>query len=286
MGTTTDPTWLLCSLLGYAGHEVAAHQFAPAEDWVPFIDAGWLLPVASPAAVLCEVCDVAHSVEVVNLDGRPRAICRRTGEAFEIAQATQSYRVEGLAVARSLAMALHLEGEVRSVRGVSGLWTLGTRTLGDTRIKFLLTPDFDRLDTATTVVDVAVKQSSAMKSVLIVACDRLDHIRLINSRINIIPLRDIANVRATAQISIDEALLLSAVVPEAASTLGAGRPARQRERILHILGELHDEGVAINKSNETCRIVSARFRNRYPDVRVPVRNSIRLAIEGWLRRSK
>ena len=281
-----DPTSLLCSLFGYAGLDIAAHQFATANDLASFIEAGWLLPVVRPSTIPCDACDTQHSVDVVDIEGRLQAVCIHSGEVLEVQQAPQRYRVEGLAVARSLAMALHLEGEVRSVRGVSGLWTLGTRTLGDTRVKFLLTPDFDRLDTATTVVDVAVKQSSAMKSALIVASDRLDHIRLLPRPINIIPLRDIAAVGATAQFSIDEALLLSAVVPEAASTPGAGRPARQRERILHILGELQDEGVAINESNETCRIVSARFRNRYPDVRVPVRNSIRPAIDGWLRRSK
>jgi hypothetical protein len=286
MATTTDPTWLLCWLLGYAGHEVAAHQFAPAEDLLSFIDAGWLLPVAGPAAVLCEVCDVAHSAQVVNFDGRPQAICMRTGEAFEVAKTAQRYRVEGLAVARSLALALQLEGEVRTVRGITGLWTLGARALGDTRVKFFLTPDFDRLDTATSIVDAAAQQSGAMKSALIVASDRLDHTRLMARRINIIRLRDIAKVGAAGQFLIDEALLLSAVVPEAASARGRGRQARQRRRILPILDELHGEGLAVDKSNKTWRIVAERFKHRYPGVGSPSKSTILYAIDCWLRRSK
>jgi hypothetical protein len=286
MATTTDPTWLLCSLLGCAGHEVAAHQFAPAEDLVPFINAGWLLPVAGPAAVLCEVCDVAHSVEVVNLDGRPPAICMRTGEAFEVAQTAQRYRVEGLAVARSLALALQLDGEARTVSVITSLWTLGTRTLGDTRVKFFLTPDFDRLDSATSMMDAVEQQSGAMKSALIVASDRLDHIRLLARRINIIPLRDIAKVEATARFSIDEALLLTAVVPKAASAQGRGRRAKQRDRTIPILDELDGEGLAVDKSNKTWRIVAERFKHRYPGVASPAKSSILSAIDCWLCRSK
>jgi hypothetical protein len=135
-------------------------------------------------------------------------------------------------------------------------------------------------------VDAALKQSSAMRSALIVASDRLDHIRLLARPINIIPLRDIAAVGATAQFSIDEALLLSAVVPEAASARGPGRPAEQRDRILPILDDLQREDVAVAASNEICDMVVERFQARYPNVTPPVRNSIRPAIDGWLRRSK
>ena len=173
MTTTIDPTRLLCSLLGYAGHEVLAHQFALDEDLAPFIDAGWLSPVANFAAVLCEVCDIAHLCELVGLDGQPQALCMRTGEEFKLGQTTQPYRVEGLAVARSLASALQLDGDARTVRRIANLWTLGTRTLGERRVKFFLTPGFDRLDTATSIVDAAAEQSRTMKSTLIVANDRL-----------------------------------------------------------------------------------------------------------------
>ena len=247
---------------------------------------GWLLPVVRPSTILCDACDTQHSVDVVDIEGRLQAVCMHSGEVLEVQQAPQRYRVEGLAVARSLAMALHLEGEVRSVRGVAGLWTLGTRTLGDTRVKFLLMPDFDRLDTATTVVGAALKQSSAMRSALIVASDRLDHIRLLARPINIIPLRDIAAVEATAQFSIDEALLLSAVVPEAASARRRGRHPKQRRRIIPILEELQDQGVAIDASNETCRIVAERFKHRYPGIASPAKSSILSAIDCWLCRSK
>lgn len=277
----------MCSLLGYAGYEVAAHQFAPAEDLASFIDAGWLLPSVRRAAVPCEVCDVAHSVRVFDLEGRPQAVCIHTGEAFEVTQTTHPYRVEGLAVARSLALALQLDGEVRTVKGVTGLWTLGARTLGDARVKFFLTPDFDRLDTATSMMDAAAQQSAAMKSALIVASDRLDHIRLLDHRIKIIPLRDIPKVGVTtARFSIDEALLLSAAVPEAVSARGPGRQAEQRRRIIPILEELQDQGVAIDASNETCRIVSARFQDRYSGIKLPARNSIRSGINWWLGDSK
>ena len=283
---TTDPTSLLCSLLSYADHEVAAHQFAPAEDLVPFVDAGWLLPVARPATILCEVCDAAHFVEVVDLDEGPRAVCMRSGEAFEVPETSQYFRVEGSAVARSLALALQLEGEARSVRAVTGLWGLGARTLGDRRVKFFLTPDLDRLDAATSMMDVVAQQSGAMKSALIVASDRLDHIRLLVQRINVIRLRDFAKVEATTQFSIDEALLLSVVVPEAASARGPGRQPEQRERILPILNELDGEGLAVDKSNKTCRTVAERFQERYPNVNPPVRNSIRSAIKRWQGASK
>ena len=121
---------------------------------------------------------------------------------------------------------------------------LGTRTLGDTRVKFFLTPDFDRLDAEKTVVDAAAQQSGAMKSALIIASDRLGHIGLLVRRINIISLRDIAKVEATAQFSIDDATLLSIVVPEATSARRPGRQPEQRDRILPILDELAGEGRA------------------------------------------
>jgi hypothetical protein len=91
MVPTIDPTTLLCSLLGYAGREVATHQFTSVENLSSFIEAGWLVPTARPSAVLCEVCDVVHSVDVDDLDGRPQAICVRSGEAFDVAPITQLY---------------------------------------------------------------------------------------------------------------------------------------------------------------------------------------------------
>jgi hypothetical protein len=120
-----------------------------------------------------------------------------------------------------------------------------------------------------------------LKSALIVASDRLDHIRLLAQRINIIPLRDIAKVGATAQFSIDEALLLSAVVPEAASARGRGRVADQRDRILPILNDLQLEGVAVAASNEICDMVAKRFKDRYIGVKRPVRTTIGSAIALW-----
>lgn len=281
-----DPTSLVCSLLAYSGLDIAAHQLATAGELVSFIDAGWLFPVDRPSAVPCQVCDITHSVDVTDLDGRPQAICMHTAESFEVMQTDHFYRVDGLAVARSLASALQLEGDVRGVKGTVGLWTLGTRTLGDTRAKFFLTPEFDRLDAATSVMDAAAQQSSAMRSALIVANDHLDHIRLMTQRIKVISLRDIAKVDASAQFSIDEAFVLSIVVPEAVSARGLGRPPRQRDRIFPILNELEHERGGITSANEICNVVAERFQNRYPGTKVPVRNAIRSAINSWLSDSK
>ena len=178
-----DPTTLVCSLLTYAGLEVAAHQLATAGELVPFVNSGWLCPVDRPAAVPCQVCDVTHCIDVADLDGRPQAVCMYTGVSFDVTQTDHFYRVDGLAVARALASALQLKGNVRGVKGTVGLWALGTRTLGDTRAKFFLTPEFDRLDTATSIVDAAAQQSGAMKAALIVVNDRLDHVRLLAQQI-------------------------------------------------------------------------------------------------------
>lgn len=276
-----DPTALVCSLLAYAGLDIAAHQLATAEELVPFIDAGWLFPVDRPAAVPCQVCDITHSVNVTDLDGRPQAICIHTSESFEVTQTDQFYRVEALAVARALASALQLEGNVRAVPGTAGLWTLGTRALGDTRVKFFLTPDFDRLDTATSVMDAAAQQSGAMRSALIVANDRLAHTQLLPQRIRIVNLRDIALIGAKAQFSIDEARLLTAIVPEAGSAHGPGRKPDQRDRILPVLDDLQSAGAVIDRSNETCRIVLERFKVCHPNQKLPSKGTIRSAIEEW-----
>jgi hypothetical protein len=286
MATTTDPTRLLCALLGYAGHQVAAHQFASVEKLAPFVDAGWLLPAPAFAPVLCEACEVAHYVEVVSLDGRPHAICMLSGEASEVAQTNQFYRVNELAVASSLALALQLDGEARTVRKIPSLWTLGAGTLGDTRVKFFFTPNFGRLDDATSVLDAAAQQSIAMKSALIVASDHLDLVRLALHRINVIPLRDLAKVGATARFSIDEALLLSKIFPEAIIGRGRGRMPKQRKRILPILDEMAGEGLTIDKSNEIWRIVDERFKHRHPGVASPAKSSILAAIDYWQCHSK
>jgi hypothetical protein len=125
-----------------------------------------------------------------------------------------------------------------------------------------------------------------MKSALIVASDHLDLVRLALHRINVIPLRDIAKVGATARFSVDEALLLSKIFPEAIIGRGRGRMPKQRKRILPILDEMAGEGLTIDKSNEIWRIVDERFKHRHPGVASPAKSSILAAIDYWQCHSK
>jgi hypothetical protein len=281
MPMITDPLHLLSELLAYSGHQIAARHFAPAKDLGSLIKAGWLVPTVIPETVLCETCDDAHFVDVVELDGVLSGVCLRTAGTFAVSPG-RLYCVDADTIARSLAEVLCLDGAVQRLRSFERLWRLGGRRLDDTRAIFFFTPDLDRLDLATSVLKAVADQSRATTAALIIASDRIDHVQLIEGRHQVIKLRDIIALDADGRLIVDEAQLLTKLVPDAAKPRAPGRPSMQRDLILPILVKLKAEDVPIDTSNETCRIVQDRFQQEYPLLKAPVINTIKAAIDAWL----
>lgn len=280
---TRDALQLLSSYLMYAGQEIAAAQFASSDEIEPLVRAGWLVPTGLPSAVSCEACDEPHAAELVDRGPHPLALCRRTGETFDVPQQAALYRVEVAAVADSLACAMQLDGSPRIVKGTLNLWRLGARTLLETRVVLYFTPHLAELDRATTIIEAVVAQSGASRSGLIVASEGIDRIRLVTQRLAVIRLRDVATLSADGTFEIDEAGLAAAVLPELVQRRSSGAPAIQREKILPILDAMLAEGSTIDTSRTTCREVQARFKQNYPEEHVPVKTTIVTAIAAWLK---
>lgn len=277
---TTDPIGLLSSLLGYAEHDITARQFAPENDLVPLIQVGWLVPHGLASTALCEACDEAHLVNVFERDGMWQGLCLRTGEVLTVPDTALTYRVDTEAVAKALASAMKLDGDVRPIRGISSLWALGGRRLNDTRVVFYFTPNLDRLDLATSILEAVWKLSGPLTSALIVGSDAVDHVRLFPLRTTLIRLRDIASIGAGGKFSIYESQLIRIVLPQTEQPQ-RGRPPGQRDRILPILDELDAEGIQIDDSAETLHLLKDRFRLRHPEVSLPVDNTFKSATAHW-----
>lgn len=276
----TDSMGLLASVLRYAGQKVVAQQFAAAHVLTPLIDAGWLAPAGVPDALLCEVCDDAHTVDVVHFGDKPRGLCRRTADTFSVCQTYFQHHVDGGAFARSLAQALQLNGDTRLLLGFETVWRLGARRLNDTRVAFFFTPSLDRLDAATTILDSIAGQSRSIPFCLLVASD-VGQVRLLQRGNVVIRLGDIAAIAPDGRLTVDEAQLLLEIFPQTGRRV-RGRPPGQRTLILPLLRELHGEGVVIDDSNETCRVVQSWFEKRYPGAKVPVASTVKSAIFAWL----
>jgi len=281
---TIDSIGLLASLLRYAGRKVAAHQFAAADELAPLIKAGWLVPAGVPETLLCEVCDDPHTVDVVHFHDKPRGVCRRTADTFPISRLSSLHRVDGAAFARSLARALHLDGDTSVLRGFDIAWKLGARTLNDTRVVFFFTPSLDRIDASTTILDSIAGHSRAMTFCLLVASS-IDKVRLPTRHNVVTRVGDIVAIEPDGHLTVDEAQLLIEVFPGAGRPRARGRPPRQRDLILPLLHELEREGVAIDDSHETCRVVQGRFQKSYPGAKIPVANTMKSAIFAWLSRN-
>lgn len=280
MTTKTDPLSLLASYLGYAGHDIAAHQFAPAKDLDLFVRNNWLVPAGYPAALPCEACDEPHSVEVVSKNCPPYGLCLRTGETFPIMDDGKIYRIDAVAVAGSLASSLNLDGTVRQLRGSSCLLAMGGTRIHDTRVNIFFIPGLDRLDAASSVLQAVANQSGSITAALIVASETLDQIHPLAQRNKVILLRDIAQIHADGRFVIDETSLARIILPENALGRRLGAPSRQRDRIIPILDEFAREGGTIDNSNQTCRLVRSRYRELYDDA-PPANGTIRSAVRYW-----
>lgn len=278
-----DALGLVSSLMVYAGQEIAAAQYAASGELEPLVRAGWIVPRGWPAIVSCEVCNVPHPAELVERGREPRALCMRTGETFEVSEMAALYRIDAGAVAESLSLALKLSGGARHIKGTSNLWRLGDRRLLETRVVFFFTPRLGELDGASTIFDTVAAQSGAARSALIVASDNIDHVRLLNRKVEVLRLRDVAFLAVDGKLEIDEANLAATVLPDLASARSPGAPASQREKILPILDAMLATGLTIDMSNKICRAVQERFRKTYPQDNVPVHTTIRAAIEAWKR---
>jgi len=276
---TTEPLALLEALLSYSGHDVAAHQFASGDRLSPMVKVGWLVPTGVPDALVCKACDDTHLAEVIRIKEETRGLCRRTGETFPVSPASSYHRIDGHAFARLLAEALQLEGDPRLLHGFATVWKLGMRRLEDTRVVFFFTPGLNRVDMANTTLEAVAQQARAMPSVLIVA-DDIDRVGVLRKH-RVIRLRDVAAVDADGNLTVNEAQLLFEIVPQTAKPRGPGRPPEQQELVLPLLDELDNEGVKIDASNSTCRAAQDRFIERYPDVNVPARNTVKKAIIVW-----
>jgi hypothetical protein len=177
------------------------------------------------------------------------------------------HHVDGGAFARSLAQALQLNGDTRLLLRFETLWRLGARRLNDIRVAFLFTPNLDRLDAATTILDSIADQSRSIPFCLLVASD-IGGVRLLQRGNVVIRLGDIAVIAPDGRLTVDEAQLLLEIFPQTGRRV-RGRPPGQRTLILPLLRELHGEGVVIDDSNETCRVVQNWFEKRYPGAKVP-----------------
>ncbi|MEM9030161.1 MAG: hypothetical protein AAGC70_17495 [Pseudomonadota bacterium] len=277
----TDSMSLLCSLLAYAGREIATQQFASVSELKPFVDAGWLLPVRRPEVVLCEVCGDAHMADLEQIDREIRGICRRTGETFSVSDIASRYRVDCDAFARALAQALQLDGNARKLRGIDGVWTLGARRLNETRIVFFFTPDLDRFDRAATILEAVAKQSRAASSCLIVAND-IDKVRLARQDTSVVRLQEVAAITSNGNVAINEDDLPAALFPASSTHSSRGRPAHQRDRILEVLNDMDRQGVTIDESNKTCAVVTDLFKTRWEGLKPPAVNTVRAAISIWI----
>ena len=281
---TTDSIGLLASLLRHAGQKVVARQFAAAHALAPLINAGWLAPASVPDVLLCEVCDDAHTVDVVHFDDTPRGLCRRTANTFPVCRTCSLHHVDGAAFARSLARALQLDGDTKPLPGLETVWKLGARRLNDTRVAFFFTPSLDRLDAATMILDTVAGQSRATPFCLLVASE-IDKVRLLQRRNVVIRLGDIVAIAPDGQLTVDETQLMVEIFPETGRRV-RGRPPGQRNLILPLLHELDGKGVVIDDSNVTCRVVQGWFQKRNPGAKVPVVSTVKSAIFAWLSRDR
>jgi hypothetical protein len=185
-----------------------------------------------------------------------------------------------MAFTRSLARALQLDGDAKPLHEFDKVWKLGARRINDTRLAFFFTPSLDRLDVASTILDTIASQSRAVPFCLLVFAE-IEQVRLLQRRNVVICLRDIASIAADGRLDVDEDQLLVEIFPEVISRT-RGRPPGQRNLILPLLQELHSGGVAIDGSNETCRVVQGLFRRRIPGAKIPVVSTVRSAILIWL----
>ena len=275
---THDAFQLLSSLLAYAGEDIAAGQYASTDELEPLVRAGWLLRTGLPSVITCEACEEPHAAELVNRGPNPRALCVRTGDTFDVSTHVALYRVEVGAVAHRLARALQLDGEARDVKAIPTLWRLGTRSLFQTRVMLYFTPHLEQLDLAAAIIEAVAFQSGALRSGLIVASDKLEHIRLLTQRVAVMRLREIASLGADGEFAVNEAELASAVLPDLSRGRSPGAPANQREKILPILDAMLTDGLTIDTSNKTCREVQERFGQLHPSGHVPAKATIISAI--------
>ena len=276
---TTEPLALLEALLTHIGHDVVAHQFASADRLSPIMRAGWLVAKGLPDATLCAVCDDTHMAEVICVNEETFGVCRRTGETFQLSPACSLYRVDSDAFARSLAAALQLEGDTRLLHGFATVWKLGTRRLEDMAIVFFLVPRLDRIDVANTILEAVAQQARANTSVLIIA-DDIDAVHVLLKH-HVVRLRDVVAVDENGRLRTDEANLLLKIFPQTPQPQGPGRPPEQQKRVLALLDELAGEGVSIDASNSTCRLVRDRFMKRYPKANAPAKGTVRTAVGVW-----
>ena len=269
-----------CAMFAYSGLKIAAHQFAAASQFAPFLKAGWLATAGSPNALFCEACDEPQLADLEQIDTEVRGICWRTGDTFPISNHGCLHRVDGDAFARSLALALRLNGDARLVRGYERVWALGDGRLNETRIMLFLTPAFGQIDVATTVLQAVAAQSRAKHFCLIVA-DDIDDVRLLQRKGAVVRLRDIATIEPDGTLIIDHAQLLVEIFPYVHTPRRRGRPADQRERILQLLDEFANNGLRVDGSNECIREIGLKYKKRFKDKRRPAPDTIRKAIANW-----
>mgnify|MGYP001266271731 CR=1 FL=1 len=274
----TDPIALWCSLFAYAGRQISADQFGPVARLSNFVEAGWLVPVAHTATVLCEVCEEPHWADVEVIDQNMKGICRRSGEAFAISRSTSLYHVDGDKFSLALARALDTDGRPRRVRGLETVWSLGAVRLNDMRIAIFCTPTLGQIDLATTILASVADQSRSTANCLLVT-DEIDAVRLLQRNSAVVRLRDVAHIEPTGTLNIDSVRLIAAVFPGIDKPRRRGRPPDQRERIVKLLDE-SDSGGPIDTSNESLGEWSLKYKRRFKAAS-PSRTTIREAISIW-----
>lgn len=242
---------------------------------------GLLVPRSFTGAVICEVCDEAHSAVVVVEDGVLRGFCQRSGELFLVRPDQGFFRVRGEAIAERLAAALQLEGDVRQLAGFTSLWRLGVRRLSETRVVFYLTPHLDQLDLATSMIDAVARQAAASHAALIVASDDLDHVRLVNARLKVVRLREVARLSEDGRMDVNLDQLLAAVLPdELAARAARSSASPQRDRVIPVLDQMAASEVKIETTNAGLIAIGKRVAE-HDGGPPPRRSTIRDAVRWW-----
>lgn len=284
---STDVITILSNVLNYSGKTISVSAFAQPLALAKLVRFGCMVPAGIPSNVACKACADSHLVEVAVIDGLPRGICLRTGEEFLVA--SEAHYVDGDAFAKVLGRELKLDRDAKRVRGFDALWALGGRGFKDTRVVFFFAPNLDHVGLAASILDTLPKQSGAMTSCLIIASDRMDHVRLVNQRQKILSLRNVAQIDDRGCLLIDDEHLVRTILPDETNRKTVGRRPEQRDRILPILEELSSAGSEIpglgltehEVPNETCRLVVAHYLGRYPQNPPPRNSTIRDAIMAW-----
>ena len=106
----------------------------------------------------------------------------------------------------------------------------------------------------------------------------LDHVRLLNKRLAVVRISDVAQFSGNRSFIIDEVLLTANIFPDEPSKyVRNGAPPVQRNKILKVLHEMAANGVTIETSNIGLDAIAKRVAGEDK----PSRSTVRDAVRRW-----